>query len=413
MGSEWGKLAFIDAVEINPSITLKKGHRYPFVDMKAVDPSWRNVSESEYRDFSSGGARFKPYDTLMARITPCLENEKIARYVPTEGNEGPAFGSTEFIVIRGRDGVTDNNFAYYLTQWQEFRQFAISQMTGSSGRQRVPAESFSNFSVPVPTLPEQRAIAHILGTLDDKIELNRKMNETLEAMARALFKNWFVDFLPVRAKAESHDTGLPKEIADLFPDAFVDSELGDIPKGWHTNTLGNILELAYGKALKEAIRRPGSIPVFGSNGQVGWHDEKLTEGPGIVVGRKGNPGIITWVHTDFFPIDTTFYVVPKSECRSLYFLFYALQAQDVASLGADSSVLGLNRNLAYMNKQVIPPPDVLNAFDKQVKPLFERIFQNTEESRILAALRDTLLPKLISGALRVPDAERFIEEAGG
>ena len=323
----------------------------------------------------------------------------------------PATVDSHVTIVRPDPAAVDPRYLGFAVRLYEREIEALAE--GSTGQTELSRARLGAFPVPLAPEKEQRAIAHILGTLDDKIELNRKMNETLEAMARALFKNWFVDFLPVRAKAESHDTGLPKEIADLFPDAFVDSELGDIPKGWHTNTLGNILELAYGKALKEAIRRPGSIPVFGSNGQVGWHDEKLTEGPGIVVGRKGNPGIITWVHTDFFPIDTTFYVVPKSECRSLYFLFYALQAQDVASLGADSSVLGLNRNLAYMNKQVIPPPDVLNAFDKQVKPLFERIFQNTEESRILAALRDTLLPKLISGALRVPDAERFIEEAGG
>ena len=145
--------------------------------MKAVDPLWRGVMESEQRAFKGGGARFEPYDTLLARITPCLENGKIAQYIPAEDSVGPAFGSTEFIVIRGKDGLTDNSFAYYLTKWHEFRQFAVSQMTGSSGRQRVPVGSLSSFYVPVPPLPEQRAIAHILGTLDDKIELNRRMNE--------------------------------------------------------------------------------------------------------------------------------------------------------------------------------------------------------------------------------------------
>ena len=277
----------------------------------------------------------------------------------------------------------------------------LQRITHGAVFDTITRETFNHVDVVLPPLHEQRAIAHILGTLDDKIELNRKMNETLEAMARAIYKSWFVDFDPVRAKAAGRAPAVPNEIADLFQDSFEDSELGEIPKGWHTDTLGNILELAYGKALKAAVRRPGPIPVFGSNGQVGWHNEKLTEGPGIVVGRKGNPGIVTWVHTDFFPIDTTFYVVPKGECRSLYFLFYALQAEDLASLGADSAVPGLNRNLAYMNEQVVPPPDVLNAFDKQVQPLFKRIYQNTKESSTLAALRDTLLPKLISGKLYV------------
>ena len=138
-------MPFTEAVEVNPKVFLEKGQKYPFVDMKAVDPSWQNASESEYRVFKSGGARFMPYDTLMARITPYLENGKIARFIPKIDNDGPAFGSTEFIVIRGREGVTENDFAYYLTKWKAFRNFAVSQMTGSSGRQRVPADSLAGF----------------------------------------------------------------------------------------------------------------------------------------------------------------------------------------------------------------------------------------------------------------------------
>ena len=169
-------------------------------------------------------------------------------------------------------------------------------------------------------------------------------------------------------------------------------------------------EFAYGKSLKEGIRRPGSIPVYGSNGQVGWHDEALVKGPGIIVGRKGNPGMVTWAPTDFFPIDTTFYVAPKGECQSLYFLFHVLRTHNLASLGADSAVPGLNRNLAYMSRQAVPSQHLLDAFDEQMRPLFDRIHHNSEESRTLAALRDTLLPKIISGELRIKDAERFIEK---
>jgi len=228
------------------------------------------------------------------------------------------------------------------------------------------------FQLPIPPLPEQRAIASVLGALDDKIELNRRMNETLEAMAQALFQNWFVD-----------------------------ATQASLPKGWRESTLGELIQLAYGKALKAQDRQPGEIPVFGSNGQVGWHNEKLVDGPGIVVGRKGNPGIVTWSPTSFFPIDTTFYVVPKGECRSLYFLFYVLLAHDLASLGADSAVPGLNRNMAYLSQQVLPAPDVLEMFDGIVKPIFEKIHANAEESRTLAAIRDALLPKLLSGELRL------------
>src|SRR5882762_2652164 len=149
-------------------------------------------------------------------------------------------------------------------------------------------------------------------------------------MARALFKSWFVDFDPVRAKAEGRDPGLPQPLADLFPDSFEESEVGEIPKEWEVKKLGDLLELAYGKALKAEDRRDGDVPVYGSNGQVGFHNQRLVAGPGIVVGRKGNPGIATWVPTDFFAIDTTFYVVPKPNCVGLDFLFHVLRTHDLA-----------------------------------------------------------------------------------
>jgi len=265
--------------------------------------------------------------------------------------------------------------------------------------------------ITVPLLPEQHTIAHILGALDDKIELNRQMNRTLEAIAAAIFKSWFVDFDPMRAKRDGRDSGPPKEIADLFPDRFEDSELGEIPKGWKVSKLGDVIDLAYGKALKASNRIPGNVPVYGSNGPVGFHNEALVKGPGIVVGRKGNPGIVTWSSRDFYPIDTTFYVVPKGSVSSLFYLFYALKAQDLPSLSADSAVPGLNRNLAYMSQVLVPSKLVLSALDKQVIPLFEKIEANEDESHSLSSLRDALLPKLLSGELRVPDAERFIEEA--
>ena len=196
----WRQLLFSDAVVINPSVRLERGRKYPFVDMSAVSAGSRPAYALQSREFKGGGSRFQNGDTLMARITPCLENGKIGRYCESVA-EGGAHGSTEFIVIRGRSGTTDTEYAYYLTRWEEVHNFAVGQMTGTSGRQRVPVESFDHLMVPIPPLSEQRAIAHILGTLDDKIELNRRMNETLEAMARALFKSWFIDFDPVRAKA--------------------------------------------------------------------------------------------------------------------------------------------------------------------------------------------------------------------
>jgi type I restriction enzyme S subunit len=290
-------------------------------------------------------------------------------------------------------------------QWFKFHAIGATMPNLNEGIIR-------SFPLSVPPLPEQRAIAHILGTLDDKIELNRRMNETLEAMARALFKSWFVDFDPVRAKSEGRDPGLPKPLADLFPDSFQDSELGEIPKGWEVRLLGELLELAYGKALKAEDRRDGTVPVFGSNGQLGWHDERLAVGPGVIVGRKGNPGVVTWASTDFFVIDTAFFVVLKQPCSSLHFSFHALRSHDLAALGADSAVPGLNRNLAYMSPQILPPRSILARFDGLARSATKRVHQLNEESRTLAALRDALLPRLISGELRVAHPQRFVAEVG-
>jgi type I restriction enzyme S subunit len=281
-------------------------------------------------------------------------------------------------------------------------QFGAHEGSGSTVS-HIRVGDCSKFQLTLPPLAEQKAIAAVLGALDDKIELNRRMNATLEAMARALFQSWFVDFDPVRAKLDGRKPiGLDEATAALFPDKFQDSSLGPIPRGWEVKTLGEVIELAYGKPLKAEDRKNGPVCVYGANGPVGWHNEKLVSGPGIVVGRKGNPGVVTWAHGDFYPIDTTFYVEPIGACCSLYFFYYALSLHNLANLSADSAVPGLNRNHAYMSKQVIPSQPVLTSFDSQIVPIFAAIHANEEQSRSLATVRDTLLPKLLSGELTVP-----------
>ena len=206
----WHNLPFSEAVLLNPTVGLERGVSYPFVSMADLIADSRSACTSERREYRGGGSRFQKGDTLMARITPCLENGKIARYYAKDKAEF-AHGSTEFIVIRGRPEVTDNNFAYYLTRCDEVCNYAISQMMGTSGRQRVPTDSLGHLRVSIPPLPEQRRIAHVLGTLDDKIEANRRMNQTLEAMAQTLFKSWFIDFDPVHAKATLNNHHSPLE----------------------------------------------------------------------------------------------------------------------------------------------------------------------------------------------------------
>lgn len=306
--------------------------------------------------------------------------------------------------------VADPHYVYYYVSSPASRE-KIVRDSEATGVPKTNVQYLRGFPILLPSIPEQKAIARVLGTLDDKIELNRRMNETLEAMARAIFKSWFVDFDPVKAKAEGKTPkGLSPEIANLFPDSYAESLLGPIPKGWKIRTIGDVCTFEYGKALKASNRVQGDVPVYGSNGQVGWHNEKLVHGPGIVVGRKGNPGIVTWADTDFFPIDTTFYVCPSEKDSSMHYLRHMLCDADLARFGADSAVPGLNRNMAYMTKIVWPNRETLQTFDAQARVLRNRVHNNEKESRTLASIRDTLLPKLLSGEIRIKDAEKFAEE---
>jgi type I restriction enzyme, S subunit len=301
------------------------------------------------------------------QVSPEIYKEYVKKYLPKRGDivisRVGSYGITSYVnqessFCLGQNTAIivpkiNNRYLFYCFQ-SDYVKNQIEQCVVGSTQKTISLKLIKELKIPCFDLETQHAIARILGSLDDKIELNRQMNETLEAMAKTIFKSWFVDFDPVLAKAEGRDTGLPLEIAALFPDGFEEVEGLEVPRGWRVETLGNVIDLAYGEPLKGENRRGGPIPVYGSNGRIGWHDERLIKGPGIIVGRKGNPGIIHWSVTDFFPIDTTFYVVPKKRDFSLYYLYHELQHQNLPSLGADSAVPGLNRNMAYLSSIVIP-----------------------------------------------------------
>ena len=403
MSGEWREVKLGEVTELNDA-TYSPKEGWPFINYLDTGNITENrISEIQHlvsgTDKIPSRARRKVGrgDIVYSTVRPNQCHFGLIKDVPDN-----FLASTGFAVIRGKNDVAHTDYIYWFLAQDHIVEYLHSIAENStSAYPSIRPRDLEELILSLPPLPEQRAIAHILGTLDDKIELNRRINETLEEMARALFKSWFVDFEPVRAKMEGRDTGLPPEVADLFPDRLVESELGEIPEGWEVKALGELIELAYGKALKAGDRKGGSIPVYGSNGQVGWHDEKLVAGPGIVVGRKGNPGIVTWAHSDFFPIDTTFYVVSKNTNEELPFLFFALTAQELPSVAADSAVPGLNRNLAYMNRQLVPDKLAIEEFNHYASAIFTRRHSLEEESRTLAALRDALLPKLVSGELRV------------
>ena len=269
-----------------------------------------------------------------------------------------------------------------------------------------PVTYLRTIEIPLPLLSEQRPIAHILGTLDDKIELNRRMNETLEAMTRAIFEDWFVDFGPTRAKMEGREPYLSSEIWDLFPDALDDEGK---PGGSEMRRLEGILELVYGKSLPAKNRMPGNVSVYGSGGVIGTHNIALIDGPAVIVGRKGTVGALYWEDGPAFPIDTVFYVIPR--IGSLLFSYHMLAFQPLRDMNTDAAVPGLNRNNVYRLEFALPSFTLASAFEELVGPIWERRSQNLKEMQILKKIRDLLLPKLISGEIRLTEAEEAIETA--
>ncbi|MCZ0861017.1 restriction endonuclease subunit S [Methanocorpusculum sp. MG] len=246
------------------------------------------------------------------------------------------------------------------------------------------------FEIPIPPMKIQQKIAAILSSLDDKIEINTRMNKVLEEIARALFHRWFVEF------EFPNDEGKPYKSSG---GRMIASEMGEIPEGWRVGNLRDLVTFSYGKPLKENDRLGGPYPVFGSNGIVGWHNEWLVEGPGIIVGRKGNPGIITWSPYNFYPIDTTFYVVPLSKDYGLHYLYSMLEKLQLSHLSADSAVPGLNREAAMSEQIIIPQKNVVKIFEMIADILYSLVKTQDEEKRDLRTIRDRLLQELLDGEI--------------
>ncbi|WP_421535269.1 restriction endonuclease subunit S [Pseudomonas marginalis] len=260
-------------------------------------------------------------------------------------------------------------------------------------------------AVPIflPPLKSQIDIAAILDSFDDRINLLRKTNTTLEAIAQALFKSWFIDFDPVRAKAEGGEPeGMDATIAALFSNSFEESEFGVFPSGWEVLKVEDLMELPYGKALKATDRVDGPVPVYGSGGITGSHNKPLVNGPSVIVGRKGTVGSLYWEDRPFYPIDTVFYVRTKIP---LTYCYYLLKTLGLEGMNTDGAVPGLNRNNVYRLPVIVATTPILESFDEIVSSLREKIFLNRQLAQNLTTLRDTLLPRLISGQLRLPEPQ--------
>ena len=301
--------------------------------------------------------------------------------------------------------ILDRKYLYAFLRSPGFTNQLAARAGETDMAPYVSLTSQRGFSVTLPPFPEQRAIAHVLGTLDDKIELNRRRNRTLEAMARALFQDWFVDFGPVRVKMEGREPYVPTDLWQLFPDRLDDEGK---PEGWDAGSLDDALTLQRGFDLPASGRTPGVYPVMAASGINGYHDKFMVKGPGVTTGRSGVLGRVFLVQTDFWPLNTSLWV-KEFKRVSPHYAFELLRRLDFEMFNAGSAVPTLNRNHVHNLPITLPPKRLIDAFDQQVVPMAMKLKANDEESETLAQLRDTLLPKLISGELRIADAEKFAE----
>ncbi|MBJ2625117.1 restriction endonuclease subunit S [Salmonella enterica subsp. enterica serovar Agona] len=431
-----------DLVIFNPKRPLKKGESAAFVEMAALPENGRDINRVDEKIFTGGGSKFANKDTLFARITPCLENGKTSLVSGLSDGE-VAFGSTEFIVLAAKEPEYDSDYIYYLSRLGEFRSFARSRMEGTSGRQRVAWQSLADYEYDFPDKRLRKFAGDVLKKFDDNILLNHQINQTFEQMAQALFKSWFVDFEPVKAKMAVLEAGGSqadvtlaamtaisgkdadalafferkhpeqyaelKATAELFPSVMQGHELGEIPEGWQLNRLSNLAILHYGKALKKTERIEGPYPVYGSGGITGSHNNYLVEGPSIIVGRKGSIGTLYWEDGKFHPIDTVYFVEGKDEIPLTY-LYYLMKTLNLSGMNTDAAVPGLNRDNVYRLEVLQPDKFILSLFDKHMSAIRNNIQKNDFSTVILSDLRDTLLPKLLSGEITLPEAEQIISE---
>ena len=382
---EWKEVTLGDFMQCNPKRTIKKGQKARKITMDLLIPHSKTIRNWNYEPYS-GGAKFQNGDTIMARITPCLENGKHA-FVSILDKGEIAYGSTEYFVFCGKEDVSDNDFVYYLTKTPLFRDTAIKSMVGSSGRQRAQMDVLENLKMLVPKdISDQRRIASILSSLDRKIELNNKINADLEEMAQAIFKNWFVDFEPFKNGK------------------FVDSELGMIPEGWKVGTLGELCNFKRGKNLLTKNAIDEGVPVVAGGLEPScYHNVANTGAPVITVSGSGaNAGFMRMYHVPVWASDCSFIDI---SCENFYFVYCFLKVNSKLLKHAQTGAVQPHVKPSDIHdfELVIPDKESIYEFQDKAKPFFDKIAAIQKENSRLSLLRDTLLPRLMSGELEVPE----------
>ena len=376
--NDWQEVKLGEVVEVNPLERLEKNSIAKKIPMEALEIFQKKISFYQEKQFK-GGLKFRNGDTLVPRITPSLENGKTA-FVDVLNNNEVGFGSTEFIVLRNKENITDKEFIYYLARSSIFRGIAIKSMTGTSGRQRVQTNEVINYQFKLPPLSKQKAIAEVLSSFDDKINLLHRQNKTLEDMAQALFRKWFID----------------------NPDK----------EEWELGKLDNIIEIFDSKRVplskmqRDEMKEGTLYPYYGAAQLMDYVNDYIFDGEYILLGEDGtvrtNEGypILQYAVGKFWVNNHT-HILHAKKPYANFFIWHFLLRKNINDIitGAVQPKIS-QTNLKSLDFPKFPLNLVLK-FQDNFLDTFQKILKNKSQIHILEDLRDTLLPKLMKGEVRV------------
>ena len=384
----WQKMKFKDFADTSPSVKLERGKEYPFIPMDVVDGQHKFPLEVKRKIFSGGGAKFTNGDTIFARITPCLENGKIAMIKSLEEEVG--FGSTEFFVFRGKDGVSDSDFVYYLSRTDTIRDPAVKSMVGASGRQRADKAVVDNVQVLAPSLSQQKQIADILSAYDDLIENNTRRIKILEQIAQAIYKEWFVG----NSKFKNQKAKLSEVVKPQY--------------GYTESAQNKPVGPKYLRGMdinKTSYIDWSTVPYC----EISNEDKKkyrLEKGD-IVVIRMADPGKIGIMEQDADAVFASYLIRLKiiDDRISPYYLFYFLisdQYQNyIQGASGGTTRKSASAGVVVGTDIVIPPKELVDKFEEKISLLRAELNNLLVQNSNLRQARDLLLPKLVGGEIEV------------
>jgi type I restriction enzyme S subunit len=355
-------------------------------------------------------------DDVLLNIT----GDSVARCCQVAPDVLPARVNQHVAIIRPKAAELDARFLRYVLVSESMQHHLLALASAGATRNALTKTMIEGLEISAPPLAEQKRIAEVLGVLDEKIELNRRMNATLEATASALFQSWFVDFDPVRAKLDGRQpAGMDPATAALFPDSFEESPLGHIPKGWQVGSLGEVIDIYDSKRVplsgREREQRKGSIPYHGAASVMDHVDDYLFDGiymllgeDGSVINDDGTP-VIQYVWGKFWVNNHAHVLQGKNGICTEHLLLH-LKQSNIAAFVTGAVQPKLNQGNMNRIPFILPSEGIGQAFAKSIEPLFAQIRANSDQSRTLATVRDTLLPKLLSGELSVREAERDVPD---